>query len=311
MAGYFTRPDEESPRKEHEIFLADIQIFPISNEPGQEFEVGAVLGCDIGILGGADAVFGYEVKLRQCKVYIQTENCDADFGSGYSYSIPFDEAEEKIDKTKRYEKRNKKGFLSKVGASFSRSDVANFSAVGNFEVNDDQTSEIVTKTSTKRKINIISCHGRSWTVGDAIESDPRRNGFLSDRYFNESHPSALCKIRVDQHKSRDNNQAKVIAQARARFGHLLVNVLGPMGRVEKQIGREHAEDVKRALSYKLKERFRGLVLAKSIKQEQLGMHQEVGPSEFLISEDIIIAVIEDQSASSPDKKLDGDCNEDS
>ncbi len=138
------------------------------------------------------------------------------------------------------------------------------------------------KAKGKRRIMLISCNGSYWTVGDGEYGDPRKqNGWLDERYFNEDREKPLCAINVKKGVA----YAKVTVTVRAKFGHLDVKILDAMGRPVGNAGPGNAHDVANAL----RERLKGIAVAKAIRERQRELFPSLPPAEFDLARKSIVA----------------------
>jgi len=138
------------------------------------------------------------------------------------------------------------------------------------------------KAKGKRRIMLIRCNGSYWTVGDGEYGDPRRhNSWLDERYFNEDREKPLCAVDVKKGVA----EAKVTVTVRAKYGHLDVMILDAMGQSARKAGPEYAHDVANAL----RERLKGIAVAKAIRERQHELSPSLPPAEFELARKTVIA----------------------
>jgi hypothetical protein len=276
--GRFETTEEEKPERIRRLVKARLTAF--ENAPGRRFRLRFTLACGPGDLIGADA--RYEVHLRQCVIDIKTENCNVDLSNAYSFELSPEIIEEIFsgEDSESRATRDDAGGRSEGKLSF----VGRFSVSGKGQVsrkksvNDKQSR----KAKGKRSIMLISCNGDYWTVGDHEYGDPRRyNGWLDERYFNEDKDKPLCAVDVTEGAGK----ATVTVTVCAKYGHLDVFLLDEMGRRTGKAGKQYANDIADAL----RERVRGMAVAKALSNRQSVHIERLPPAEFELASSTLVA----------------------
>jgi len=262
--------------------LVKAQLSAHEENPSSRFHLRLTLGCSSGTLDGADS--RYEVNLRQCNVHVITEGCVVDLSDAYSYRLPETVITEQYEVTSREHRHGSSE--GRVGGNVKSSPknlfgfmfaLFGFMFGGNVSRKAETKKDVSHLAKGTRRIMLISCNGEYWTVGDDEYGDPRNSrGRLRERYFNEERDKPLCAIDV----KRGTGVAKVTIQVRARFGHLDVDLLDDWGRRRRTAGPEYITDIGRSL----RDRLKGIALAKTIRNQQLQSYPALPPSEFLLEQ---------------------------
>jgi hypothetical protein len=281
--GRFDRDDNENspPTSQSSMFrLATAQLSAHENCPSSKFHLRFTLGCGTGNLVGAENQ--YEINLRQCVVDLVTEGCNADLTDAYSFQLPdvdiaesssFESLEQRaVGGEIRASAEAKHGFVNRITVGIaSKASAAK-----------EATQHEVRTTKRKRRVMLIACNGDHWVVGDDEHGDPRNEqGWLRERYFNEDKTKPLCAINV----RKGTEKATVTISVRAKLGHLDVSLLDSMGRPTRRAGPQHMPDVATAL----RERLKGLAVAKALRERQSQLYPALPPAEFELVRTTIVA----------------------
>lgn len=260
--------------------LVKAQLSAFENTPSPRFHLRFTLACGAGDLTGADA--RYEVHLRQCLVEIETENCEVDLTNAYCFELPPEILEE------IYTREDSESLATSNEIGGGAEGKVNLKARVSLALKGKASHKKMTgdkqqrKAKGKRRIMLISCNGDYWTVGDGEYGDPRRhNGWLDERYFHEDKEKPLCAVDVRKGVA----EAKVTVTVRAKYGHLDVAILDAMGRPAAKAGPEYAHDVANAL----RERLKGIAIAKAIRERQRELFPALPPAEFELARKTVIA----------------------
>jgi hypothetical protein len=229
------------------------------------------------------------VNLRQCIVHIETDGCTVDLSGAYCYQLP----DEVI--TDQYllasSEQRERGFETGANLNFKArlKDRVEFVFKGKSSRTSAAKDGQSHNTKGKRRVMLISCNGKYWVVGDDEYGDPRNpGGRLRERYFNEDHSKPLCAVDV----KRGVSVAKVTVEVRAKFGHLDVDLLDEWGRPSRKARQEHIDDIARSL----RDRLKGMALAKAIRKYQLEFYAELPPAEFVLEQRSLVAKMPNEAA---------------
>jgi len=260
--------------------LVKAQLSAFENNPSPRFHLRFTLACGAGDLTGADA--RYEIHLRQCLVEIETENCEVDLTDAYSFELPPEILEEIYTREDSASLATNNEIAGGADGKISWRNRASIVLKGKASRKKTINEKQQRKAKGKRRITLISCNGDYWTVGDGEYGDPRRqNGWLDERYFNEDRGRPLCAVNVRNGVA----DAKVTVTVRAKFGHLDVIILDDMGRHVRQASTEYAHDVANAL----RDRLKGIAVAKAIRERQSELFPSLPPAEFELARQTVIA----------------------
>ncbi len=260
--------------------LVKAQLSAFENTPSPRFHLRFTLACGAGDLAGADA--RYEIHLRQCLVEIETENCDVDLTDAYCFELPSEVLKEIFTREDSESLATSNEIGGHAEGKVGWKARASFALKGKASRTKSTNNKQLRKAKGKRQIMLISYNGGYWTVGDGEYGDPRRqNGWLDERYFHEDQDKPLCAVNV----RNGAVEAKVTVTVRAKFGHLDVLILDDMGRPVRKAGTEYAQDVGNAL----RERLKGIAVAKAIREHQRELFPSLPPAEFELARKTVIA----------------------
>lgn len=260
--------------------LVTAQLSAFENTPSPTFHLRFTLACGAGNLTGADA--RYEIHLRQCLVEIETENCEIDLTDAYCFELPPGILEEIYTREDSESLAISNEIGGGVEGKVSLWDRASLAVKGKASRTKRTGDKQQRKAKGRRRIMLISCNGGYWTVGDGEYGDPRRdNGWLDERYFHEDREKPLCAVDV----KKGVGEAKVTVTVRAKFGHLDVAILDEMGRPAGKAGPEYAHDVANTL----RERLKGIAVAKAIRENQRELFPSLPPAEFELARKTLVA----------------------